>query len=133
MAECTYASRTADKAIFCTECDRVLDAHDIHGLGLCVPFEHDRSLPDARNGENVYRAEDWNLNVGYEGPSYERARDIAGAFARPGTVTCNEQRVAGDGLIGCNDCGEPIYWCHNDNRWHHVNPAHECFLIGAEV
>lgn len=40
------------------------------------------------------------------------------------------QAIADDGGLACNDCGKPIYYCENDNQYHHVDPdAESCFLI----
>jgi ribosomal protein L37E len=40
-----------------------------------------------------------------------------------------DQKVADDGLLGCNDCGRPVYYCDNDGRYHHVNPDDHCWLV----
>jgi len=39
------------------------------------------------------------------------------------------QAVAPDGLLACNDCNRPAYYCSNDNNYHHVDPDARCFLI----
>lgn len=39
------------------------------------------------------------------------------------------QRVADDGLLGCNDCGKPLYYCTSDEDYHHVDREASCFLV----
>lgn len=103
-------------------------AESPHALGKCKPEDHDRSLPD---GDGTYVVSDGQLN------ELLRTSDVAEALERArtghGFVTYSDQRVAVDGLLGCNDCGQPLYWCRNDEDWHHVDPRQECFLVGAEV
>lgn len=41
-----------------------------------------------------------------------------------------EQKVADDGLMGCNDCARPLFYCQVDEQYHHVDPDAECFLCG---
>lgn len=46
--------------------------------------------------------------------------------------TVDRQTVAADGLLACNDCGRPAYYCEVDNNYHHVDTTAECFLIPAD-
>ncbi len=42
----------------------------------------------------------------------------------------DEQAVDEHGLMACNDCGEPIFYCERTGWYHHVDPAAmPCFLI----
>ena len=41
----------------------------------------------------------------------------------------DEQAHADDGLLACNDCGRPAYYCTRDENYHHVDPEAVCFLI----
>jgi hypothetical protein len=44
-------------------------------------------------------------------------------------VGADRQAIAADGLLACNDCQRPAYYCDNDERYHHVDPDAFCFLI----
>jgi hypothetical protein len=72
----------------------------------CAPGSHDRSLPD--NGGRPY------------GLPYDEHGNLS-----------DKQVMAPDGLLGCNDCGLPLFWCIGDNDYHHVDRDTECFLAGA--
>jgi len=39
------------------------------------------------------------------------------------------QTVADDGLLACNDCNRPAFYCDVDSQYHHVDPEAACFLI----
>lgn len=43
----------------------------------------------------------------------------------------DKQSVDADGLLACNDCGRPLFYCTNDEDYHHVDPGVGCFLSGA--
>lgn len=47
----------------------------------------------------------------------------------PKGLTREEQNVASDGLLACNDCGKPAYYCERDDSYHHVDQEAFCFLI----
>jgi hypothetical protein len=42
-----------------------------------------------------------------------------------------EQKVAEDGLMACNDCARPLFYCTNDEWYVHVDPDAECFTVAA--
>ena len=42
-----------------------------------------------------------------------------------------EQTVAGDGLLGCNDCGKRLFYCTRAEDYRHVDPLAECWLVPA--
>lgn len=73
--------------------------------GKCGPEDHDRSLPDRSR-------------------AYDEPRDPDGCLS-------DAQVRAADGLLGCNDCGLPLFWCRRDNQYHHVDPRASCPLAGA--
>lgn len=82
-----------------------MDTHLKHDAGKCTARNHDRSLPD---GGKVC------------------VPDAAGGdtwFAAGG-----DQRIAADGLLGCNDCGRELYHCTNSGHYYHVDKDVECFL-----
>ena len=72
----------------------------------CAAEAHDRSLPD--DG----------------GRPYDQKYDEHGYLS-------DKQVMAADGMLGCNDCGLPLFYCTNDEQYHHVDPDAECFLCGA--
>jgi hypothetical protein len=72
----------------------------------CAPETHDRSLPD--DGGRPY-AEQYDANG----------------------MLSDKQAIAEDGLLGCNDCGRPMFWCSADGQYHHVDPAAACWSAGA--
>ena len=43
----------------------------------------------------------------------------------------DEQAKAEDGLMGCNDCGLPLFYCRKAEWYFHVDPDAECFLSAA--
>jgi hypothetical protein len=69
----------------------------------CLPADHDRTLPD--DGSRAY----------------DQPYDEQGYLS-------DKQVHAADGLLGCNDCGEALFYCQRDNRYRHVSPDAECFL-----
>ena len=47
----------------------------------------------------------------------------------PHTVETGEQNVDADGLLACNDCGVPTFYCDTTGWYHHLDPnAEPCFL-----
>ena len=72
----------------------------------CPPEAHDRSLPD--DG----------------GRPYDQPYDENGWLS-------DKQTMAADGLLGCNDCGKPLFYCRVAEWYFHVDPEAECFLAGA--
>jgi hypothetical protein len=72
----------------------------------CTPEDHDRSLPD--DGGRLY------------GEPYDENGFLS-----------DKQAQAADGLLGCNDCGLPLFWCLRDEHYHHVDPDAGCFLAPA--
>jgi hypothetical protein len=72
----------------------------------CAAEAHDRSLPDGG------------------GRPYDQPYDEHGFLS-------DKQAMAADGLLGCNDCGRPLFYCTNDEQYHHVDPEAECFLAAA--
>lgn len=40
-----------------------------------------------------------------------------------------EQAVDEAGLTACNNCQKPIFYCSEDEDWHHLDPKASCFLI----
>jgi len=72
----------------------------------CAPEAHDRSLPDEG------------------GRPYDQPYDEHGFLS-------DKQATAADGLLGCNDCGKPLFYCRNDENYHHVDPDAGCFLAPA--
>lgn len=98
----------------------------MHDMGMCDhERDHDRSLPDG-----PWEVLDAELHLEYTGTDKGCALQVAGEC--DGYVYKGEQRVAADGLMGCNDCGEPLYYCENTHWYHHVDPKHECFLVGPD-
>lgn len=71
----------------------------------CTAEAHDRSLPDRTRPYDQPLDEDGNLS--------------------------DAQVVAADGLLGCNDCGRPLFYCTNDDNYWHADPRAECFLAPA--
>ena len=43
----------------------------------------------------------------------------------------DKQVIAADGLLGCNDCGRPLFYCRNAGWYFHTDPEAACFLAGA--
>jgi hypothetical protein len=71
----------------------------------CAPGSHDRSLPD--DG----------------GRPWDQPYDEHGYLS-------DKQAMAADGLLGCNDCGRPLFWCRANEQYHHVDRDAGCFLAG---
>lgn len=91
-----------------------------------MTHRHDRSLPDG-DGFDVY-----SPDMDYLGhrDTLDDARTLASQ--RPGAyLSRHDQFVADDGLLGCNDCGERLFWCEDDGAYFHVDPEQECFLSGG--
>lgn len=86
--------------------NRAPDGYEPRNHARCHPSKHDRSLPD--DG----------------GRPYGQPLDVNG-FAD------DRQAIAADGLLGCNDCGLPLFYCLNDEWYYHVDPDAGCFLAGA--
>lgn len=72
----------------------------------CPPQAHDRSLPDEG------------------GRPWDQPYDEQGHLS-------DKQAMAEDGLLGCNDCGRPLFYCRTTENYHHVDRAAECFLVAA--
>jgi hypothetical protein len=72
----------------------------------CPAEAHDRSLPD------------------------DGGRPYAEKYDEHGFLS-DKQAIAGDGLLGCNDCGRPMFYCRADEQYHHVDPGDECWSAGA--
>ena len=110
-------------------------SNDSHARGTCAPADHDRELPSTE-GHPAFGVMDQVGDGLYLGDSYHEARAVAGTSDQ-GAVYADPagspQRVADDGLLGCNDCGQPLYYCVNDNWYHHVDPAQDCYLVEAEA
>ena len=70
----------------------------------CAPADHDRNLPD--NG----------------GRPYNEPNDEHGYLS-------DKQVAANDGLLGCNDCGRPLFYCTRAEDYRHVDPDAECWLV----
>lgn len=48
------------------------------------------------------------------------------------SLTAEEQKRDADGLLACNHCSLPAFWCERTGQYHHLDPAAPaCFLIGA--
>lgn len=88
---------------------------------------HDRSLPD--HGPEEFSVED-DGTVLFRG-TYDEARLMQDEHYPKAIITISEQRVADDGLLGCNDCGRRLYWCETEHWYFHVEEGAECFLAGA--
>ena len=59
----------------------------------------------------------------------------AGSHDREVTGLGSEQARAADGLMGCNDCGLPLFYCEVAGWYFHCDREAECFLSpgwGAE-
>lgn len=56
------------------------------------------------------------------------------ADAHDRTLSNDDQPlIAPDGLLACQDCGLPAFYCANDENFHHVDAAAPgCFLIHDE-
>ena len=72
----------------------------------CPPEAHDRSLPD--DG----------------GRPYDQPYDEHGFLS-------DKQVMAADGMLGCNDCGKPLFYCRKAEWYFHVDPDADCFLFAA--
>lgn len=72
----------------------------------CLPETHDRSLPD--DG----------------GRPYGEPYDADGYLS-------DKQSYGPDGLLACNNCGKPMFYCTNDEQYHHTDPNVSCFLAPA--
>jgi hypothetical protein len=71
----------------------------------CDPSAHDRSLPD--DG----------------GRPYDQPYDSNGFLS-------DKQSYGPDGLLACNDCGRPLFYCRNAEWYFHVDKYAGCFLTG---
>jgi hypothetical protein len=106
----------------------------VHDEGTCVHAEdHDRELPDGQYQVFNNKLDD----TLYYGDSLSEAKRVLKAAREVfgpgyGFLTKGDQRLAEDDLLGCNDCGQPLYYCQNNGWYHHVDPDRQCFMVGAE-
>jgi len=63
-------------------------------------------------------------------PGTDEIRPYSEPYDEHGMLS-DKQSVGEDGLLACNDCGLPIFYCRADEWYHHVDPDAECFLCAA--